>query len=132
MNEEALGPEAEIIHLLPPWFHVTLSINGHLETYRLSSRMYSYLMDEKDIDPLNIAEVWTYLSNNLLEFLMSITDEVGPIDPDRAKLIGLTTDLLVAPSATEGIIDCDDCEDGYQDAVEVATGQDEDEDDEDD
>lgn len=132
MNEGISDPEIEIVHLLPPWFHITVSINGHLETYRLRSSMYSYLMDEKDIDPLNIAEVWSYLSNNLLEFLMTITDEVGPIDADRAKLVGLTTDLLVAPDGTKGIIDCDDCEDGYQDAVEIATGQDEDEDDEDD
>ena len=132
MNEGISDPEIEIVHLLPPWFHITVSINGHLETYKLSSSMYSYLMDEKDIDPLNIAEVWSYLSNNLLEFLMTITDEVGPIDADRAKLVGLTTDLLVAPDGTKGIIDCDDCEDGYQDAVEVATGQDEDEDEDDD
>lgn len=126
------SPEVEVVHLLPPWFHVTISVNGHLETYKISSQMYSYLLDEQEIDPLNTAEVWSYLSNNLFEFLMSITDEVGPIDTDRAKLVGLTTDLLMAPEGVDGVIDCDGCEDSYQEAVELATGQDEYEDDEDD
>lgn len=118
----------KMIHLLPPWFDITLSINGHLEKYSLNSGMYAYMLEEEEIDPMNFVEVWIYITENLYEFLLPLTDQIGSIDPDRAKLVSLAVNVLAAPSEVEGAIDCNDCEDSYQDALDHATGEDDEDD----
>lgn len=122
--------DVNMVHLLPPWFDVTVSINGHLRKYSLHHSMYSHLLEEEDdVDPLNFAAVWLYITRNLYHFVLPLTEEFGSIDPDRVKLVALSVNVLAAPYDLDGIIDCDDCQDNYQDALDHATGEDEDDDD---
>ena len=125
--------DVQMVHLLPPWFDITVSINGHLRQYSLPHGMYAHLLDEEDdVDPLNFAAVWIYITANLYQFVLPLTEEFGSIDPDGVKLVALAVNVLAAPSEVAGVIDCDDCEDNYQDALDHAIGEDEDEDEDDD
>lgn len=116
------------VRLLPPWYDFSVSVNGHLRQYSLAPDTYARFLQEEEIDPLNIAEVWLYFSNHLLEYVIQLTEEFGAIDPDGVKLIAVSINAITAPEGVDAVLNCDECTEGYREAISEYTDEGDDDD----
>lgn len=128
MSESEL-PSEEPILVCWPRFDLWASVNGHLTRFELQSGAYQAALEDDEVDAFNYLSLWCYFSKHLPEYLLDVTDVLGPIDPDRVKLISMGLRVITGPDGVDESLDCDDCKERYQFALDHNT---EDEDEEDD
>lgn len=130
MATEEPRPEPSL-HYLFPMFDITVSINGHLENYRIARQAYVDVVEDDDIDPLNYVKLWAWFEEHLHTYLLDVVDETGPVDTDKVKLVALKITVVAGPEGMSDVLDCDDCMTNYRDALlRAASGADDDEDEE--
>lgn len=132
MGAEEHRPEPTL-HYLFPTFDITVSVNGHLEDYRLSRQAYVDVVEDEDADPLNYVKLWAWFEEHLHTYLLDVVESTGPVDTDKVKLVGLRITVLAGPEGMNDVLDCEGCLDNYRDALlRAATDGDEEEGDNDD
>lgn len=115
-----------------PTFDVGVSINGHIEEFRLGPAFYVHVVQEEEIDPFNFTELWIYISKHIFAYLLEfdITETTGPVDTDNLRLVSLTINVHLAPGQLEEVVDCEDCVERYREEFlgQVTSGDDDEED----
>lgn len=122
-------PQNRVTHLLFPIFELTVSINGHLQTFQVTPSAYIDAIEDDEVDSLNYVALWRYFEQNLTRYLLPIADDLGPTDADRIRLIALTIKVLTSPDGIDEVLDCGECMDNYEDAFQRITETEEDDDD---
>lgn len=108
------------VHLLFPSFEIGVSLNGHLSEFLLGPGAYAELSNnDEEIDPFNYVEVWAYFDRHVHRYLMDVVDHTGPIDADNVRLVTLVIHLVAGPADVTGVIDCENCLEGYQEELDV-------------
>lgn len=124
MGDDSQG----IVHLLLPSFDVGVSLNGHIEEFRLGERVYFDIVEDEDINAFDFTQIWTYISKHIHEYLLDIIEHTGPIDADNVRLVSLKVSVLSSPESVHEVVDCEGCREAYEHEVEGCSFE-EDEDD---
>lgn len=125
-------PQYKLTHLLFPIFEMTVSVNGHLQTFQVLPSAYIDAIEDDDVDSLNYVALWRYFEDNLTRYLIGVADDLGPVDVDNLRLVALTIKVLTGPDGIEEVLDCDECMDSYETAFRLISGDSDEDEDEDD
>ena len=128
MVSEEHNPSPEVSFLFP-MFDIAVSVNGHLEEYRLSRQAYVDIVEDDGIDPLNYVQLWAWFEEHLHEYLLDVVQVTGPVDTEKVKLIDLRITIVSGPDRVSDVIDCDGCMEEYQGLLSRATSDEVQEDD---